>query len=95
MDDDEIREIALGKSPGAKYPAEVVRMFRRRMQFISAANDERDIRAMKSLRLEKLSGDLRGMHSIRINDQWRLTLRFVKRSDGKSKVVAVAITDYH
>lgn len=41
-------------------------------------------------RLEKLTGDRQGQHSIRINDQWRLC--FVWREDG---VHDVEIVDYH
>ena len=41
-------------------------------------------------RLEALKGDLAGLHSIRINDQWRICFRW--ESDG---VYDVHIVDYH
>ena len=41
-------------------------------------------------RLEALRGDLSGLHSIRINDQWRITFRWT--SEGPDQVV---IVDYH
>lgn len=41
-------------------------------------------------RLESLSGNLSGYHSIRINDQWRIIFRWT--SSGPEDV---AITDYH
>jgi proteic killer suppression protein len=41
-------------------------------------------------RLEKLSGDLEGRYSIRINDQWRVC--FVWTSEGPAQV---EIVDYH
>ena len=41
-------------------------------------------------RLEALSGDRQGQHSIRINDQWRLC--FVWSEEG---VLDVEIVDYH
>jgi proteic killer suppression protein len=40
-------------------------------------------------RLEALKGDLRGCHSIRINDQWRIVFRWTD-----SGPVEVAIRDY-
>jgi proteic killer suppression protein len=40
-------------------------------------------------RLEALKGDLRGCHSIRINDQWRIVFRWTV-----SGPVEVAIRDY-
>ena len=41
-------------------------------------------------RLEKLTGDRIGQHSIRINDQWRICFRW---RDGNA--YDVEITDYH
>jgi proteic killer suppression protein len=41
-------------------------------------------------RLEKLSGDRIGQHSIRINDQWRICFRWTKAGPEE-----VTITDYH
>jgi proteic killer suppression protein len=41
-------------------------------------------------RLEALKGDRAGLHSIRINDQWRICFRW--ESDG---VYGVEIVDYH
>ena len=49
-----------------------------------------DLRAPPGNRLEKLSGDRAGQHSVRINDQWRLC--FVWKEDG---VHDVEIVDYH
>ena len=40
--------------------------------------------------LEALTGDRRGYHSIRINDQWRIVFRWSQ--SGPEKVL---ITDYH
>lgn len=41
-------------------------------------------------RLEALKGNLRDFHSIRINDQWRITFRWTD-----SGPADVAIQDYH
>ena len=40
--------------------------------------------------LEKLSGDLKGFWSIRINDQWRIVFRWIEND-----AYDVRITDYH
>jgi proteic killer suppression protein len=45
---------------------------------------------LPSNRLEKLSGDLAGFWSLRINDQWRVVFRWV---DGDA--ADVDIVDYH
>jgi proteic killer suppression protein len=54
------------------------------------AVDLRDLRAPPGNRLEALSGDRTGQHSIRINDQWRIC--FVWTREG---AVDVEIVDYH
>ncbi len=46
--------------------------------------------AIPGNRLEKLSGDRRGWHSIRINDQWRICFHW---QDGDAH--DVEIVDYH
>ena len=49
-----------------------------------------DLRAVPGNRLERLTGDRRGQHSIRINDQWRICFRW---RDGDA--YDVEIVDYH
>lgn len=78
----------------AGFSAPVVKAYRKRLQYIRAAADERDFYALKSLHFEKLKGDRDGEHSMRLNDQWRLILRLEKRSEGKL-VVVISIEDYH
>lgn len=73
---------------------DLVKCFRRKMAVVTAASDERDLIAMRSLRFEKLSGDRTGQCSIRLNDQWRLILRF--RTEGKRRVAEIVeVIDYH
>lgn len=81
------------KYTGGRSPA-VVRAFRKRMQQIRAASDERTFYQLKSLRFEKLKGDRAGQHSMRLNDQWRLILEFEGKGSDKVAVV-VGIEDYH
>lgn len=76
------------------YPQAVVKMFRKRMQTIRAAEDERAFYALKSLHFERLKGDRSGQHSMRLNDQWRLVIEL--EGAGTDKVVfVVSIEDYH
>lgn len=72
----------------------VIKAFRKRTQLIRSALDERDFYALKSLHFEKLKGDRAGYFSMRLNDQWRLIIKF--RSEGSGKIVVVIdIEDYH
>lgn len=77
-----------------KFSASVVKAYRKRIQLIRGAEDERDFYALKSLHFEKLSGDREGQHSMRLNDQWRLILELKKEPKGKL-VVIISIADYH
>jgi len=76
---------------------EIVSGFRRRMQQIRAALDERAFYAVKSLHFEKLQGDRAHQRSMRINDQWRLIVELQEGEEinGKKTVVVVGIEDYH
>lgn len=67
----------------AGFSQEIVRMYRRRMQSIRAAVDERDLYAIKSLHYKKLSGKREHQKSMRLNDQWRLIVEAVGQARGK------------
>jgi toxin HigB-1 len=72
----------------------LVKAFRKRMQYIRNALDERDFYKMKSLRFEKLEGKRQHQHSMRLNDQWRLITEFEGQNPKKTLVI-VGIEDYH
>ena len=62
----------------------------RKLELIHASKDVEDLRVPPGNRLERLVGDRRGQHSIRVNAQWRLC--FVWREGGADNVELV---DYH
>ena len=76
------------------YSPAVVKAFRKRVQYIRAAVDERDFYSYKALHYEKLKGNRTGQHSMRLNDQWRLILEIGEEGSEKV-VVVVGIEDYH
>jgi proteic killer suppression protein len=86
----------LEADPGftAGHDAAIVKAFRKRLQLIRAAPDERAFYAMKSLHYEKLRGAREGQHSMRLNDQWRLILR-VNQDEANKLVVIISIADHH
>ncbi|MEA3338951.1 MAG: type II toxin-antitoxin system RelE/ParE family toxin [Chloroflexota bacterium] len=73
-----------------RFPRNLHRVSWRKLTILDAAEQLGDIRVPPGNRLEKLSGDRRGEHSIRINDQWRICFRW---RDGDAH--DVEITDYH
>lgn len=72
----------------------IVRSFRKKMQILRAATEDRDLHALRGLNFEKLSGTRSHQHSIRLNKQWRL---IVEMSGGnpERKVRVIGIEDYH
>jgi len=73
-----------------RLPADLQRIALRKLLVLDAATSLLDLRVPPANRLEKLSGDRQGQHSIRINDQWRICFRWV-RADAQD----VEIVDYH
>ena len=72
----------------------IVKAFRKRVQSILSAHDERDFYDNKSLHFEKLKGKRQGEHSMKLNDQFRLIVKYQATGTTK-RLVLVAIEDYH
>jgi toxin HigB-1 len=72
------------------FPGDLVQVARRKLRYLNAACDLRDLRSPPGNRLEALSGDRKGQHSIRIDDQFRVC--FVWTAEGP---VQAEIVDYH
>ena len=60
-----------------------------KLDVLDAVTSLEDLRIPPSNHLEKLSGNLAGYHSIRVNRQWRLVFRW----DGGAH--EVRLVDYH
>ena len=75
-------------------PEAVVKSYRKRLQQIRAAADERDLRNLKSLRVEKLKGKRAGQYSMRLNDRYRLMF-LLEAGRTCQRVRILAIDDYH
>ncbi|MFZ6765304.1 type II toxin-antitoxin system RelE/ParE family toxin [Pseudoroseomonas sp. WGS1072] len=69
---------------------ELARAVLRKLLIIAAATDLNDLRVPPGNRLEALSGNRAGQHSIRVNDQWRICFEW---RDGAAH--DVELTDYH
>jgi proteic killer suppression protein len=57
---------------------------------LDAAPDLRTLATLPGNRLEPLKGDRKGLHSIRINDQWRISFAW-----REGHAYEVEIVDYH
>ena len=73
-----------------RLPIAIQSIARRKLRMINNARRLDDLRIPPANRLEALKGDMKGQHSIRVNDQWRICFRW---SD--AGVTDVRIVDYH
>ena len=73
-----------------RLPPDLQRVALRKLTMLDAADTLDDLRVPPANRLEKLSREREGQHSIRINDQWRICFAW---RDGD--VYEVEIVDYH
>ncbi|MGA9531456.1 MAG: type II toxin-antitoxin system RelE/ParE family toxin [Anaerolineales bacterium] len=68
--------------------------FRKVVDKIAAAVDERDLRALKGLHYHKLEGKRSHQHGLDLTDQWRLIVERVKE-DGQITLMITSVEDYH
>ena len=73
-----------------QLPQRLQRSGLRKLLILDATERLADLRLPPGNRLEKLKGDRAGLHSIRINDQWRICFRW-REGDAHD----VEISDYH
>ena len=74
----------------SRLPGDIQRRAQRKLMILNNAKDLNDLRAPPGNRLEALTRDREGQHSIRVNDQWRICFVW---SEGNAD--RVEIVDYH
>ena len=77
-------------SRALRFPRELANAALIKMDMLNAAAAILDLRSPPGNRLEALKGDFKGLHSIRINDQWRLVFRWQGNNAHQ-----VRLMDYH
>jgi toxin HigB-1 len=73
-----------------KLPDDIQQIARRKLRMVNNSQNLLDLIIPPSNNLEKLKGELKDYHSIRINDQWRIIFHW---KNGHSW--NVEIVDYH
>ncbi len=77
-------------SRALRFPRDVTGAALVKMDMLNGSASLLDLRSPPGNRLEALKGDLKGCHSIRVNDQWRLVFRW-KGNNAHD----VRLIDYH
>lgn len=83
-------EKVFGRRRSPKIPADIQRIAMRKLVALNAAPSLNALRIPPGNRLETLSADREGQHSIRINDQWRICFTW-----REGNAYDVEISDYH
>ena len=87
---DKDSESVFRREGSRKLSSALQRQALRKLLILDGAETLQDLRIPPGNRLERLRGNRKGQHSIRINDQWRVCFNW---SDGDAE--DVEITDYH
>ena len=77
-------------SRARRFPNDIVSLALVKLDMLNGAAAVLDLKSPPGNRLEALKGDLKGCHSIRVNDQWRIVFRWDNNSAHD-----VRLMDYH
>ena len=84
--DDWLRDFFIEDVRSRKIPFDLESRLFRKIQMIDDAITDGDLRVPPSNHFEKLRGSLEGLHSVRVNQQWRLVFQW-DGSRGEAKGV--------
>jgi proteic killer suppression protein len=69
------------RSKKHRFQPQVIKKYKESIDRLRAAKRIEELYVLKSLNYEKLSGDKKGIESIRVNDQYRI--EFISRKEGE------------
>jgi proteic killer suppression protein len=84
--DEWLRAFFVEDARSRNIPPDLESLLFRKLQVIDDATTDQDLRVPPSNHFEKLRGSLAGLHSIRVNQQWRLVFQW-DGSRGEAKGV--------
>ncbi len=89
--DDWLRAFFMDDVRSRNIPPDLaIRLFRK-LQMLDDATTDQDLRVPPSNHFEKLRGKLEGLHSIRVNQRWRLVFRW---DGGRGEASGVYLDDH-
>ncbi|ERR1700719_2568013 len=89
--DDWLRDFFIDDVRSRKIPSDLESRLFRKIQMLDDATTDLDLRAPLSNHFEKLRGSLEGLHSMRVNQQWRLVFRW---DGGRGEAHGVYLDDH-
>ena len=89
--DEWLRAFFVADRRSRNIPPNIESRLFRKLQMIDDARTDQDLRVPPSNHFEKLRGNLVGLHSIRVNEQWRLVFRW---DGGNGEAKSVYLDDH-
>ena len=89
--DDWLRAFFVDDDRSKRIPPDLEGRLFRKLQMIDDATTDQDLRVPPSNHFEKLGGRLNGLHSIRVNKQWRLIFGW---DGGQGEATGVYLDDH-
>ena len=94
FDNDDLDKLETDKTFKMGLSDALVNAYRKRVQSIRAAPDERTLAAVRGNKFENLKGNSSHQHSMRLNNQYRLIME-IKKGNPSNVIVIVGVEDYH
>jgi proteic killer suppression protein len=85
-----VEQAARNRTCPKGFPSELFDRAKNKLAMLNAAAKLDDLKSPPGNQLEALSGDRKGQHSIRLNQQWRICFRWTPGGPAD-----VEIVDYH
>jgi toxin HigB-1 len=93
--DDWLRAFFADDVHSRNIPPDLTNRLFRKLQMLDDATTDQDLRVPPSNHFEKLRGKLEGLHSIRVNSQWRLIFRWDgRRGAARGEASGVYLDDH-
>jgi toxin HigB-1 len=89
--DDWLRDFFVEDIWSKRIPSDLASRLFRKIQMLDDAMTDEDLRVPPSNHFEKLSGNLQGLHSIRVNKRWRIIFRW---DGGRGEATGVYLDDH-
>jgi proteic killer suppression protein len=89
--DDWLRAFFIEDVRSRKIPSELESRLFQKIQMLDDATTDADLRVPPSNHFEKLRGNMQGLHSIRVNQQWRLVFQW---DGGRGEAKGVYLDDH-
>lgn len=84
-----------GKASGKKhrFQPQVIKQYKKAIERLEIADKIEDLYHVGSLNYEKLSGDKKGLESVRVNDQYRIEFKSRKEGEDPQMLTICSIID--